>query len=129
MNVGDGPSALVFSRQGLPYIERSDDQVAKISRGAYVLRDSENPEVILIATGSEVSLAVAAYDQLLSEGIPVRVVSMPSASEFEKQDGEYQESVLPNGMRKRLAIEAAYPRLLAQVGGSRRRSCWFAFFW
>ena len=105
----DGPSALVFSRQSLPFVERESDLIENICRGAYILRDSPDPEVILIATGSEVSLAVAAFDQLQAEGVNVRVVSMPSASVFEQQDAEYIESVLPDGLRKRLAIEAGYP--------------------
>lgn len=105
----DGPSALVFSRQSLPFIERDAQQIECIDRGAYVLRDTDNPEIILIATGSEVSIAVAAFEELKTAGINARVVSMPSASLFEQQDAEYQEAVLPSAMRKRLAIEAAYP--------------------
>lgn len=105
----DGPSALVFSRQSLPFIERDAQQIERIDRGAYVLRDTDNPEIILIATGSEVSIAVAAFEELKTAGINARVVSMPSASLFEQQDAEYQEAVLPSAMRKRLAIEAAYP--------------------
>lgn len=100
------PSALVFSRQGLPVLPRSDEQVAAIARGAYVLKDCEGePEVILIATGSEVELAVNAAQQ--SEG-KVRVVSMPCAELFEQQDPAYRESVLPAAVRKRIAIEAAH---------------------
>ncbi len=105
----DGPSALVFSRQSLPFMARDQDQISNIARGAYVLRDSESPRAILIATGSEVSLAVAAYDALAAEGIGVRVVSMPSTSVFEQQDSDYQEAVLPADMRNRIAIEASYP--------------------
>lgn len=105
----DGPSALVFSRQSLPYLERTDEQITNISRGAYVLKDSDQPQAVLIATGSEVSLAVAAYDALAEQGIKVRVISMPSASVFEQQSAEYQAAVLPAAMTNRIAIEAAYP--------------------
>ena len=105
----DGPTALVFSRQGLPFQARNDEQIANIAKGAYILRDAPEPKAIIIATGSEVSIATAAYDLLEAEGIGVRVVSMPSASAFEQQDSGYQESVLPREMRNRIAIEAAYP--------------------
>jgi transketolase len=105
----DGPTALVFSRQGLPFQARSDDQIAAIAKGAYVLRDAPEPKAIIIATGSEVSLATAAFEQLLAEGIPVRVVSMPNANTFEQQSEAYQAEVLPPNMRNRIAIEAAYP--------------------
>jgi transketolase len=105
----NGPSALVFSRQALPYLDRTEDQIEQIAKGAYVLRDSDSPVAILIATGSEVALAVEAYEQLKSDGVNVRVVSMPSTEVFERQDEAYQNSVLPNEIRKRVAIEAAYP--------------------
>lgn len=105
----DGPTALVFSRQGLPFQTRTDTQLADIARGAYVLRDAPDAKAIIIATGSEVSLATAAFDQLAAEGISVRVVSMPNPYIFEQQDSAYQASVLPPNMRNRIAIEAAYP--------------------
>ncbi|MFN3235515.1 MAG: transketolase [Pseudomonadales bacterium] len=105
----NGPTALVFSRQSLPFMDRDDAQISNIARGAYVLRDTEAPQAILIATGSEVSLAVAAYDALQEQGIATRVVSMPSASVFAAQSAEYQESVLPGGMKNRIAIEAGHP--------------------
>lgn len=105
-----GPTALVFSRQVLPHQPREQVMLADIARGGYVLRDSsEPPAVILIATGSEVSLATAAFEMLAADKIPVRVVSMPSADIFEAQDDRYRESVLPAAHRKRLAIEAAHP--------------------
>jgi transketolase len=99
-----GPSCLVFSRQNLPHQPRSDAQVADIARGGYVLKDSVGtPELILIATGSEVGLAMEAAAQL---GDAVRVVSMPSTDVFDRQDAAYRESVLPKAVRKRVAVEA-----------------------
>ena len=104
----DGPSALVFSRQGLPSIPKNSEQVANIARGGYVLKDCDGePQVILIATGSEVSIAIDAANALGAENLRVRVVSMPSTSVFDKQDAEYKESVLPLGVTNRVAIEAA----------------------
>ena len=106
----DGPTALVFSRQSLAPQARDAGQLADIARGGYILRDSaEPPAVILIATGSEVALATSAFDMLASEGIPVRVVSMPSVDVFEAQPESYREAVLPAAHRKRLAVEAAHP--------------------
>lgn len=103
----DGPSALIFTRQALPHQVRSEQQVADITKGAYVLVDCDKtPELILIATGSEVGLAVDAAQQLSAAGVAVRVVSMPCAERFGKQSADYQEQVLPNAVRKRLAIEA-----------------------
>ena len=100
----DGPSCLVFSRQNLPHQKRDAAQVDAIMRGGYVLKDSAGtPEIILIATGSEVGLAMQAAEQL---GESVRVVSMPSTEVFERQDAAYRESVLPKAVRKRVAIEA-----------------------
>ncbi|MFP3014110.1 MAG: transketolase [Arsenophonus sp.] len=103
----DGPSALVFSRQNLNQQSRDDKQLDNIIKGAYVLRDSkEMPELILIATGSEVELAVKAYEKLTSEGYKIRVVSMPSTDTFDKQNDSYRESILPSSVTKRLAVEA-----------------------
>jgi len=100
----DGPSCLVFTRQNLAHQARDEAQVAAIRRGGYVLRDSKGaPHTILIATGSEVELAMKAADQL---GDGVRVVSMPSTDVFDRQDAAYRESVLPNACRRRVAIEA-----------------------
>jgi transketolase len=100
----DGPSCLVFSRQNLPHQARTDAQVADIRRGGYVLKDSVGaPEFILIATGSEVGLAMAAAEQL---GDGARVVSMPSTDVFDRQDPAYREAVLPKACRKRVAVEA-----------------------
>jgi transketolase len=107
----DGPVVLVFTRQGLPIIDQ--DKYAKatnLEKGAYVLSDSEEtPQVILMATGSEVPLILAAQTKLAEEGIQARVVSMPSWELFEKQDATYKESVFPKAVRKRLAVEAGSP--------------------
>ncbi len=103
----DGPSALVFSRQALPHQPRDAQQLANIARGAYVLRDGgAAPEAIIIATGSEVGLAMQAAEQLA--GRAIRVVSMPCAEVFEAQDAAYRESVLPSDCLARVAVEAAH---------------------
>ncbi|EPS3386317.1 transketolase [Vibrio vulnificus] len=103
----DGPSALIFSRQNLAQQPRSAEQVADIAKGGYILKDSDSkPELILIATGSEVELAVKAAEQLTAEGKKVRVVSMPATDTFDKQDAAYRESVLPSDVTARVAIEA-----------------------
>lgn len=103
-----GPSSLVFSRQSLPHQDRTTEQVALIAKGAYVLKDcAGTPEVVVIATGSEVAPAADAVDQLLGRGLAVRLVSMASADVFENQDLAYRESVLPPGVTRRLAVEAA----------------------
>ncbi|CAD0311621.1 transketolase [Xanthomonas hortorum pv. cynarae] len=104
----DGPSCLVFSRQNLQHQPRSDAQIKLIERGGYVLADAEGgvPDVILIATGSEVGLAVEAKQTLDAAGLKTRVVSMPSTDVFDRQDAAYRESVLPNAVRKRVAVEA-----------------------
>ena len=104
----NGPSALVFSRQNLKGMPRTDEQVANIERGGYILRDCEGtPELILIATGSEVELAMNACEALNAKGKKVRLVSMPSTSVFDAQDLEYRLHVLPLEVTARLAIEAA----------------------
>lgn len=104
----DGPSALIFSRQNLVCQPRSQEQIDNIARGGYVLLDSEQPaELILIATGSEVQLAVEAQQALTAKGYAVRVVSMPSTGDFDQQDAAYKESVLPSHVLPRIAIEAA----------------------
>ncbi len=104
----DGPSCLVFSRQNLPHQPRSDAQIKQIERGGYVLADAEGgtPDVILIGTGSEVSLAVEAKQVLDAAGLKTRVVSIPSTDVFDRQDADYRESVLPKAVRKRVAVEA-----------------------
>ncbi|NOH80187.1 transketolase [Vibrio sp. RE86] len=103
----DGPTSLIFSRQNLAQQERSEEQVANIAKGGYILKDCEGkPELILIATGSEVELAVEAAAQLTEEGKKVRVVSMPATDAFDKQDAAYREAVLPSDVTARVAIEA-----------------------
>ncbi|WP_339515480.1 transketolase [Pseudomonas sp. RL_15y_Pfl2_60] len=105
----DGPSALIFSRQNLPHQGREVAQLNDIARGGYVLKDcAGEPELILIATGSEVGLAVEAYDKLTAQGKNVRVVSMPCTSVFDAQDAGYKQAVLPVQVGARIAIEAAH---------------------
>ena len=105
----DGPSALIFSRQNLQHQARDALQLENINRGGYVLRDCDGePELILIATGSEVGLAVQAFDKLTEQGRKVRVVSMPCTSVFDAQDAGYKQSVLPLQVSARIAIEAAH---------------------
>ncbi|WCN11112.1 transketolase [Marinomonas mediterranea] len=105
----DGPSSLVFSRQGLPAQARTDEQLANVAKGGYVLADCEGtPDVILIATGSEIALAQESAKALTEKGHQVRVVSMPSTNVFDAQDAAYKESVLPKAVTKRIAIEAAH---------------------
>jgi transketolase len=103
------PVALILSRQPLPTVDREKYGSAKgLHKGAYVLADSEGgtPEVILMGTGSEIGLCMDAYDQLTSEGVRARVVSMPCWELFERQSDEYKEQVLPNAVRARVAVEA-----------------------
>ncbi|MFL1799862.1 transketolase [Plesiomonas shigelloides] len=103
----DGPSSLIFSRQNLTQMDRSSEQLANIARGGYVLKDcAGTPELIFIATGSEVELAMQAAEQLTAEGRQVRVVSMPATDVFDKQDAAYRESVLPAAVTARVAVEA-----------------------
>lgn len=105
----DGPSALIFSRQNLQHQTRDAVQIECINRGGYVLKDcAGEPELILIATGSEVGLAVQAFDKLTEQGRKVRVVSMPCTSVFEAQDAGYKQAVLPLQVSARIAIEAAH---------------------
>jgi transketolase len=102
----DGPTSLIFSRQGLPHMERSADQIAGIARGGYILKDCDGtPEVIIIATGSEVELAMGAAEALGDRKI--RVVSMPSTDAFEAQEDSYREAVLPPSVTARVVVEAA----------------------
>ena len=104
----DGPSALIFSRQNLPCMARTDGQLALVERGGYILKECvDTPELILIATGSEVALAVQAAAVLSEQGRRVRVVSMPSTDVFDAQDAAYKQSVLPLEVPARIAIEAA----------------------
>jgi transketolase len=103
----DGPSCLIYSRQNLAHQTRTDDQIANIAKGGYILKDSDGtPDVIVIATGSEVDLAVQAA---AASDKNVRVVSMPATDVFDAQDAAYKESVLPAAVAARVAVEAAIP--------------------
>jgi transketolase len=101
----DGPSALLFSRQALPFVSRSPEQIVAIRRGGYVLRDAADAKAVIMATGSEVSVALAAADKLAADGVAVRVVSMPCTTLFDRQDAEYRQAVLGQGL-VRVAVEA-----------------------
>jgi transketolase len=104
-----GPSALIFSRQNLPHQLRDDETEAAIARGGYILKACEGePQLILIATGSEVGLAMQAHSKLAEQGYRVRVVSMPCTSVFDQQDAEYRQAVLPLEVGARIAIEAGH---------------------
>ncbi len=104
----DGPTALILSRQNLAQQPRNDAQLAAIARGGYVLKDGTlPPRLIVIATGSEVALAVAAWEVLSARGVAVRVVSMPSCDVFDQQDAAYREAVLPSAVSARIAVEAS----------------------
>jgi transketolase len=107
----DGPTVLVFTRQGLPILDQDKyGKASQLEKGAYILSEgSKTPQVILIATGSEVAMVMDAQVKLEAEGISTRVVSMPSWELFEKQSAAYKESVLPKAIKKRLAVEMASP--------------------
>ncbi|WP_455203666.1 transketolase [Kaarinaea lacus] len=114
----NGPTCLILSRQNLPCLERSDDQIAAVAKGGYVIQDAgANPDAIIIATGSEVEIALAAGKQLSDKGKKVRVVSMPAVDVFEAQDEAYRESVLPAAVRNRVAIEAGVTDYWAKYVG------------
>jgi transketolase len=111
-----GPTSLLLSRQGLPAMDRDEQQLRDIRRGGYILLDGPgSPEVIYLATGSEVCLALEAARKLIAEGRNVRVVSMPSTTVFDAQDETYREQVLPGGCRNRIAVEAGIP------------DCWYKY--
>ncbi len=103
----DGPTCILLTRQNLPQQSRDAEHLALISRGGYILKQAENPQALIIATGSEVSIAMDAAAQLESQGLRVRVVSMPCVDQFEKQPASYRDAVLPPHVRARVAIEAA----------------------
>ena len=104
----DGPTALLLSRQAVPFVSRSNGQTDAIWRGGYVLRDADEARAVLIATGSELGLALAARELLAERGVAVRVVSMPSTSVFDRQEQSYRSNVLPSGL-PRVALEAGAP--------------------
>jgi transketolase len=101
----NGPSSLLLTRQGVPHQQRTAEQIEQVQRGGYVLADAKNPAVVIIATGSEVALAMSAQRSLADKGIAARVVSMPSTEVFERQDATFRASVLPDGI-PRVAVEA-----------------------
>lgn len=104
----DGPTSLLFTRQGVPHQERRDDQLGLIYKGGYILNDcNQDPQLIIIATGSEVGIAAAATEELQNKGHQVRLVSMPCVEVFLQQSPDYQNEVLPHHCRRRLAVEAA----------------------
>jgi transketolase len=110
---------LIFSRQNLPHNPRSAAQIAGISKGGYILKDSEGaPEAIIIATGSEVELAVKAADALAAKGKKIRVVSLPSTNVFEAQELGYRDSVLPPSVSKRVVVEAGVTDAWWKYAGS-----------
>ena len=114
----NGPSALIFSRQTLKHQQRSATQLADINRGGYILKDCDNePEMIIIATGSEVGLAMDSAKVLADKGVQVRVVSMPCCEIYEQQDAAYKEAVLPSAIGNRIAIEAGHPALWYRYTG------------
>ena len=124
-----GPVALLLTRQKLPTIDRSKFPSAdNLTKGAYVLiENSPAPELILIGTGSEVQLALGAYEQLVKEGIKARVVSMPSWELFERQSKEYRDSVLPPSVKNRIAVEAGVSMGWEKYIGDAGRYRWHAF--
>ena len=118
----EGPSALIFTRQGLPHQPRTKEQLENVARGGYVLLEAEgNPDALIIATGSEVGLAVAAANNLSSSGINVRVVSMPNPGIFLQQDEGYRESVLPANVVARVVVEAGVTNGWASFAGDKGR--------
>lgn len=113
-----GPSSLIFSRQGLNHQQRSAAQQANVARGGYVLHEpASTPAAVIIATGSEVGMAMDAAKALANENVPVRVVSMPSSDVFDAQDKSYRDEVLPPSLRARMAVEAGMPDLWRKYVG------------
>ncbi len=118
----DGPTALVLTRQGVPHQPRDIGQMRAIRRGGYVLREADGrPDALIIATGSEVGLAVEAAEALTGEGLAVRVVSMPNPERFMRQDAEWRESVLPASVTARVAVEAGVTHYWQAIVGPRGR--------
>jgi transketolase len=117
-----GPTSLVLTRQGVPHQERTAEQIANVARGGYVLKDCDgSPDILLIATGSEVELAVGAADALAGDGVKARVVSMPCTDVFDVQDAKYRDAVLPAAVTARVAIEAGVTDGWWRYVGSRGR--------
>jgi transketolase len=119
---GDGPTVLIFTRQGLPHQPRTPAQLENVARGGYVLREAEgNADALIIATGSEVGLAVAAANELSSQGVGVTVVSMPNPGLFLQQDEAYRQSVLPAALTARVVVEAGVSAGWASFAGDKGR--------
>jgi transketolase len=117
-----GPSALIFTRQGLPHQQRDEEQLAAVARGGYILREAGGPvDAIIIATGSEVGMAMAAAEELSAQDIHTRVVSMPNPGRFMAQERIYRESVLPSDCRARVAVEAGVGHYWYPFVGDRGR--------
>jgi transketolase len=116
----DGPVSLIFTRQKVP-VFAPDGVMEGVARGAYIKADQDNPDVILLSTGSEVALVLQARDELAKVGIKARVVSMPSWELFEKQDQKYRDQVLPSNIKARVAVEAAVPLGWRQWAGDAGR--------
>jgi transketolase len=103
----DGPSSLIFTRQALPHQQRTAEQITDVTRGGYILHEpAAAPVAVIIATGSEVGMAMDAAQSLAGQGTPVRVVSMPSTDHFDAQDQSYRDRVLPPSLKTRIAVEA-----------------------
>jgi len=118
----NGPTSLILTRQGLPHQNRSAEQIAAIGKGGYILRDcDELPDIIFIATGSEIALAIGAADELSQTGVSVRVVSMPCTDAFDAQSDAYRESILPQSVSARVAIEAGVTEGWWRYVGTRGR--------
>jgi transketolase len=116
----DGPTSLVLTRQGLPHQSRTDEQISLIERGAYILKEPEDSaNIILIATGSEVALAVSAAEALANDGVSARVVSMPCTDLFDSQSAEYRQQVLPSDITARVVIEAGVTENWWRYAGDR----------
>jgi transketolase len=113
---------LIFTRQGLPHQTRSREQLENIARGGYVLRQANGEtDALIIATGSEVGLALAAANELSSEGVSVSVISMPNPGLFLRQDADYCEAVLPSSVTARVVVEAGVTPAWASIAGDRGR--------
>ena len=115
----DGPTCLILSRQSCNFQKRTSEQIVKVTKGGYILKDSKNFDIILIATGSEIGISMNAAEDLEKKGIKVRVISMPSAEIFEKQEDDYKESVLPSNFDCKLAVEAGSTSFWYKYVGSK----------
>ena len=115
----DGPTCLILSRQSCNFQKRTSEQIVKVTKGGYILKDSKNFDIILIATGSEIGISMNAAEDLEKKGIKVRVISMPSTEIFDKQEDDYKESVLPSNFDCKLAVEAGSTSFWYKYVGSK----------